>query len=119
MSNFSYNNRRFQSVSNSPNGEADATTTFNYFQDGDIVWATYSGGPIRLGSLIALANEQNVLDMRYQHVNTTGLLMTGKCQSTPEILPDGRIRLHEVWQWTSGDFSQGESITEELEYNNE
>jgi hypothetical protein len=40
--------------------------------------------------------------------------MTGICRSTPEILPDGRIRLHEKWQWTSGDRSSGESIVEEI-----
>lgn len=33
---------------------------------------------------------------------------------TPEILPDGRIRLHERWQWTNGDGSSGTSIVEEL-----
>ncbi len=32
----------------------------------------------------------------------------------PEVLPDGRLRLREVWQWTSGDLSQGESVVEEV-----
>ncbi len=118
MPNFSYNNRRFRSVSNSPSGEVDSSTTFNYFQDGEIVWATYSGGSIKLGSLLALVDEQGGLDIRYQHLNISGKLMTGKCQSTPEILSDGRIRLHEVWQWTSGDLSEGESIVEEIERTN-
>ncbi len=52
--------------------------------------------------------------MRYQHVNRDGELMTGHCRSTPELLPDGRLRLHESWQWTSGDGSRGESIIEEI-----
>jgi hypothetical protein len=46
-------------------------------------------------------------------VNIQGELMTGICRSTPEILPDGRIRLHESWQWTSGDESRGFSVVEE------
>ena len=41
-------------------------------------------------------------------------LMTGVCQSRPEILEDGRIRLHKTWQWTSGDGSKGSSIVEEV-----
>jgi hypothetical protein len=41
-------------------------------------------------------------------------VLTGKCRSIPEILPDGRLRLREVWQWTSGDFSRGASVIEEL-----
>jgi hypothetical protein len=40
--------------------------------------------------------------------------MTGTCISTPEILPDGRLRLHESWRWTSGDGSSGESAIEEV-----
>jgi len=40
--------------------------------------------------------------------------MTGICTSTPEILPDGKIRLHEKWRWTSGDLSEGESVIEEV-----
>jgi hypothetical protein len=40
--------------------------------------------------------------------------MTGKCFSKPEILTNGKIRLHETWQWTSGDLSTGTSIIEEI-----
>jgi hypothetical protein len=40
--------------------------------------------------------------------------MTGKCFSKPEILINGKIRLHETWQWTSGDFLSGTSIIEEI-----
>jgi hypothetical protein len=39
------------------------------------------------------------------------------CTSTPEILPDGRIRLHEKWQWTVDESSEGESIVEEVKNN--
>ncbi len=54
------------------------------------------------------------LDMRYHQVNDRGELMTGVCRSTPELLPDGRIRLHEAWRWTSGDGSSGISVLEEV-----
>jgi hypothetical protein len=40
-------------------------------------------------------------------------LMTGMFISTPEILENGKIRLHEKWKWTSGDQSEGTSIIEE------
>jgi hypothetical protein len=40
--------------------------------------------------------------------------MTGKCYSTPEIMDNGKIRLHEIWEWTSGDCSKGNSIIEEI-----
>jgi hypothetical protein len=101
-------------VSNSDNGEVDSATVFHYHHEGGVVWATYRGGVIVFGSLIAKVDEDDRLDMRYQHLNSAGELMTGRCRSTPETLPDGRLRLREVWEWTSGDFSRGESIIEEV-----
>lgn len=109
-----YNGRRFGSVKNSAGGDVGRDTVFDYRQSGDIVWAEYSGGEIVRGQLIAKADAAGVLDMRYQHVNGRGELMTGVCRSTPELLPDGRIRLNERWQWTSGDRSAGESVIEEI-----
>jgi hypothetical protein len=108
-----YDKRRFVSVSNTANGEVDGRTVFSYRQQGDVVWATYEGGGVRFGTLVATVDSEGRLDMRYGHVNAAGVLMTGICQSTPEVLPDGRLRLHERWQWTSGDSSRGESIVEE------
>ena len=114
MTPINYDNRRFTSVSNSANGEVGAATVFEYHQDGALVWATYRGGSIVYGTLIAKVDEQDCLDMRYQHLNATGELMTGRCHSTPEVLPDGRLRMHEQWQWTSGDGSTGSSVIEEI-----
>jgi hypothetical protein len=112
--NINYDKRIFRSVSNSDNGEVSAATEFHYRQDGDIVWAVYGGGAIRFGTLVAKVDEASCLDMRYQHVNNSGDLMTGRCHSTPELLADGRLRLHERWQWTAGDHSSGESVIEEI-----
>jgi hypothetical protein len=109
-----YDGKTFRSIENSPSGEVGADTLFHYQQSGNIVWAEYSGGEIVRGHLIATADDNGVLDMRYQHVNKGGELMTGVCTSTPETLADGRIRLHEKWQWTCGDHSSGESIVEEI-----
>jgi hypothetical protein len=109
-----YDNRKFASVQNSEMGEVSSETVFHYHQKDDLVWAEYSGGEIVFGSLIAKVLQDDSLDMRYQHLNKRGELMTGKCFSTPEILSNGKIRLREKWQWTSGDFSKGESVVEEI-----
>jgi len=105
-----YNGRRFTSISNTPNGEVGGDTLFDYHQTGNLVWATYSGGSVKFGTLIATVDAANELDMRYHHVNRSGQIMTGICRSVPEFLPDGRLRLRESWQWTSGDGSSGHSI---------
>lgn len=114
MQKINYHQKIFQSSQNSANGEVNNQTLFYYFQKNDLVWANYEGGGIIFGTLIAKVLEGGKLDMRYQHLNQKGELMTGICQSSPEILPDGRIRLYEKWQWTSGDLSVGESIIEEI-----
>lgn len=114
MSKINYDGRIFKSVQNSASGEVSHETTFYYHQNNDLVWAEYSGGAISFGNLIAKVLEDNSLEMRYQHLNDKGELMTGKCFSTPEVLSDGRIRLYEKWQWTSGNFSSGESVIEEI-----
>lgn len=112
--NVNYDGRRFRSISNSRSGEVDSATRFDYHQNGPIVWATYTGGRIRFGTLIAVADHEGTLDMRYSHVNIDGELATGLCVSRPELLTDGRLRVHEAWQWTSGDRSTGTSIIEEI-----
>jgi len=111
---FNYHNKKFRPVSNSENGETSTSTIFHYQQQANILTATYQGGAIVLGQLIGLVDSKGHIDMRYQQVNQEGVLMTGYCQSTPEIMPNGKIRLHEKWQWTSGDQSTGTSILEEL-----
>lgn len=109
-----YDNKFFRSVTSTANGEVSNETLFHYHQQGQIVWADYTGGDITKGLLIATVQDNGCLEMRYQHVNLQGELMTGNCYSTPERLPDGRLRLLERWQWTSGDRSSGESIVEEV-----
>jgi hypothetical protein len=109
-----YNNKQFKPISNSDNGETSADTIFVYKQEGNLLTSNYSGGKIVFGQLIGLVDESGNIDMRYQQLNSEGVLMTGICQSTPELLPNGKIRLHEQWKWTSGDGSEGESILEEI-----
>lgn len=114
MPNINYENRRFASRSNTSNGEVDASTVFHYRQRGGVVWATYEGGGIVFGTLIARVGADDSLDMRYSHINIKGEIMTGICRSIPETLNDGRLRLHETWTWASGDESSGTSIIEEI-----
>jgi hypothetical protein len=109
-----YNNKKFRPISNTENGETSSETIFHYKQKDDILTSEYSGGKIISGHLIGIVDNEGNIDMRYHQVNEKGGLMTGICRSTPEILADGKIRLHESWEWTSGDYSRGESIIEEI-----
>jgi hypothetical protein len=108
-----YNNKIFKPVSNSENGETSSETAFHYKQEGNILTSEYSGGKIKKGHLIGLVDEEGNIEMRYHQINEKGELMTGICTSKPEIVENGKIRLHETWQWTSGDLSKGNSVIEE------
>lgn len=109
-----YNNKRFRPFQNTENGETSEDTIFEYKQDGQILTSKYRGGQIVEGHLIGLVDQNGTIEMRYHQVNNKGELMTGICHSTPEIMQNGKIRLHEDWQWTSGDKSRGKSILEEM-----
>lgn len=109
-----YNDRRFRPVQNTANGETSEATVFHYEQSGNVLTSTYAGGRIRHGHLIGLVDDKGCIDMRYHQVNDRGELMTGTCRSVPEVLPSGKLRLHETWQWTSGDGSAGNSVLEEV-----
>lgn len=114
MTNYNLNQKIFRSIANSDNGEVDASTRFHYHQDGDLIWAEYTGGAILKGHLLGRMLADGELDFRYHHVNTAGEMMVGICRSTPQILPDGRLRYEERWQWLSGDGSAGHSVIEEV-----
>jgi hypothetical protein len=104
----------FRSVRNTENGEVGSGTLFYYSQKDKVVSAQYGGGSIANGHLIALVLPNGQLDMRYHHLNNKGEFMLGKCLSTPELLPDGRLKFKESWQWLSGDMSSGYSEIEEI-----
>lgn len=109
-----YHNRKFKAVSNSENGEVSHDMIFHYQQQDDIITCSYQGGKIISGHLIGTVNRDGVINMRYHQVSAHGQIMTGKCISKPELLPNGKLCLHEDWQWTSGDQSKGHSILEEI-----
>ena len=107
----SFDGRRFAPVGET-GGEVGAGTVFEFGQDGDLVWARYAGGGIRLGFLVGtLAGD--VLSFRYAQVGLTGETATGHSTDRVELLPDGRLRLHETWEWESRPGS-GTSTLEEI-----
>ena len=109
-----YHDRYFRSVSNTEGGDVDARTLFHYRHRGDIVWATYQGGSVVFGVLTAVVRDGGTLDMRYQQVAPDGTIKAGVCESVPEVLPDGRLRLHETWRWSEGGEGSGTSVVEEV-----
>lgn len=109
-----YHNRKFKAIANSDNGEVSNDMIFHYQQMGNVLTCSYKGEKIIEGHLIGLVDASGNIQMSYHQINTSGDLMTGVCSSTPERMNNGKIRLNEEWQWTSGDYSKGTSILEEI-----
>lgn len=111
-----YNDKTFRPVSNTANGDVNEETLFHYQQQSFLVSATYGGGQVLFGHLIGLANAEGMMEISYHHITQEGNIRTGICVTKPELLPDGRIRLHENWRWTNGgdEAVEGQSVLEEV-----
>ena len=109
-----YHDKKFKVISNSDNGDVSTEMIFHYQQVGDVLSCKYEGVDIKDGHLIGTVDEDGSINMRYRQLNGRGEEVSGVCLSKPEIMPNGKIRLHESWRWTSGDQSTGESILEEV-----
>ncbi len=112
--NISYNGRTFTTKENTANGEVDNHTIFHYHQEERTIWAEYEGGIIEKGFLVGQVKEEGKLEFTYQHLNKQGEIKLGKCTSFPHILPDGKLEMHESWQWLGQDQAKGVSILREL-----
>jgi len=104
--------RRFRDVTDDHAGDVGTDTVFDYHQDGEIVWAPYAGGSIRLGFLVG-KRHADTLSFRYSHITVDGQTASGRCTSTITVLPDGRLECLERWQWESRP-GAGTSIIREL-----
>lgn len=109
-----YNNKKFKLLSNTANGETSSATIFHYKQNQNILTSYYAGGEIIQGHLLGVVAANGEIEMRYHHLNTKNEFKTGICHSKPELMPNGKLRLHEDWQWTTGDKSSGSSLLEEI-----
>lgn len=109
-----YDGRLFRPVDTSSDSDTSSETIFRYKQRGDLLTGDYSGGEIEYGHLIGLVDDHGGIVMRYHHLNLDGYLMTGRCRSRPEIMANGKLRLHETWQWTCRNKAKGTSILEEI-----
>lgn len=101
-----YDGRRFR-----PAESADGSVGI-YHQRGDLVWAEFSGPSVRSGRLVGTCRPDGTIDAAYCMVTATGEVIAGACVSTPERLPDGRVRLTEQWRRLDG--SSGVSHVEEF-----
>jgi hypothetical protein len=108
----SLNGLTFAPLDRPEHGEVDASTRFAYSEADGAVWAEYSGGDIVRGRLVGTRVGDD-LDFRYVQLNRSGDTASGHCVSRVSVLPDGRLRLDETWEWESRD-GNGTSVVEQV-----
>jgi hypothetical protein len=111
---FTYDGIRFRAAeppAATPHATAGSPTIGHYHQQGDLVWAEFGGGRLRTGRLVGTARPDGTIEAAYCQVALDGTVVAGTVVSTPERLPDGRIRLVEDWRRADG--STGVSMIEE------
>jgi len=105
-----YNQRRFRPAEP---GAAPGRVAV-YRQQGDLLWGEFSGGRARRGSIAGTCGDDGSLDFAYCMVLDDGEVISGRCHSTPHLLPDGRIRLDETWERYGPHAGAGVSCLEEI-----
>ncbi|WP_416841580.1 hypothetical protein [Haloferax sp. DFSO52] len=108
----SLDGRTLVGVANSEDGEVSSDTRFEFEQEGERVYAHYSGGDIVDGHLVGTFDGSE-WDIRYSQINSNQETASGHSVGTVELLDDGRIRVEDEWEWESQEGS-GESVLEEV-----
>ena len=114
---YSFHNKIFKVVRNDgPGAEVTTETTFHFSQrsvDGKtIVEAQYFGGGVLWGRMIGLL-EGEQMRHAYVQVNHAGEFSSGQSTDEISLLPNGKIRLIDRWQWKTRE-GQGVCIFEEI-----
>lgn len=108
----SLDGRTLVGVENVEQGEVSGETRFHFEQDGNNIYARYSGGEIVDGHLVGLLVGDE-WEIRYVQINEDGDTATGHSIGEITVLDDGRVRVEDEWEWESKDGS-GESVLEEV-----
>ncbi|UUU30029.1 hypothetical protein JIX56_09070 [Streptomyces sp. CA-210063] len=108
-----YDGRSFRSAA-AETATGTGAPVGRYHQERDTVWAEFSGGAVVKGYLVGRQIGDGRLDLVYCQVLADENVVSGRCVSTPEILPDGRIRLREDWERFGPGASRGVSYIEEI-----
>ncbi|ELZ11506.1 MULTISPECIES: hypothetical protein [Natrialba] len=109
----SLDGRTLAGVANDEGGEVGADTVFHFEQNGERIYANYSGGSVVDGHLVGTFDGKQ-WDIRYVQINTENKTATGHSIGDVELLDDGRIRVEDEWEWESKP-GKGESVHEEVD----
>ncbi|MFI5063122.1 MAG: hypothetical protein ACHP9Z_03960 [Streptosporangiales bacterium] len=95
--------------------DSNDDTVARYRQDGDLVWADFTGRDVRRGAVTGLCEPGGILRLAYTMVLATGEVISGRTVNTPERMADGRLMLREEWERYGEHAATGISYLEEVD----
>jgi len=93
---------------------ADGTVA-RYRQDGDLVWADFTGGRVRRGAVTGTCQSDGTLRLAYTMVLATGEVISGRTVTVPHRKPNGRLVLREEWERYGEHAATGISFLDEVD----
>ena len=109
---FSFDGKRMNATVTAPNGAINENTIFHFKQKGDLITAKYAGGKVTAGFLIGKISSGK-FEFQYTQMHEDYSLHGGHSICEIDIAKDGRLKLTEYFEWSSGE--KGINVIEELE----
>ncbi|MFK7915977.1 MAG: hypothetical protein AB8B93_18840 [Pseudomonadales bacterium] len=101
--------KTFRAQAETAQGTVDTETTMVFTQDTDVILATYQGGSIVTGYVLARWTGTMQVAMCYHCLTASDALQAGKGKARFDRTSDGRLAMRLDWQWLTGDRTRGES----------
>lgn len=109
MATFNLNQKRFHPLSNSQLGTVNSNTIFDYTEYNGIVRATYHGGTILSGHILAQWQGDSCLKMLYHCLTIDQELKAGQATARLSRTKDGLIHMDLEWEWLGDNKGTGVS----------
>ena len=80
--------------------EVNTETIFNFYQNGELIYAEYKGGKVKYGEIFGLVEHDSV-QFYYSQVNFEDGKNMGSSKDEIKLLANNKIQLIDSWEWKS------------------
>jgi GNAT superfamily N-acetyltransferase len=110
---YDFHKKQFSVITNDGiDVEVNTNTVFNFFQNGELIYAEYKGGKVKYGEIFGLI-ENDTAHFYYSQVNVEGGKNKGSSRGEIKILENNKLQLIDRWEWKNKN-GQGLCIMEEV-----
>lgn len=87
---------------------------YDFKQKGAVLTIRYSGGKVTIGQALGFLDKKGIMITRFQHLTHDDDFISGTSLIKPEILSNGKIKLHDNWSLFDPMNSRGTSHLDEV-----